>query len=378
MLPALSLAAALAVAVSTAPAGPGSVNRIIGDASWLAAYGRPPGPADSEDDRIRAHLAFVESWLRTHEPAGLAAPLRAERARNLDRLHAYWTAGVFPRNDGHPDPRRPTFIDAAGHICAVGYLVEESAGRALAEEVARADRYGYLEEMKIPALDAWAAGSGLTKHELAMIQPSYEWLRKNAGAPTAEELATAVRGISAATDLCFYGAVPDRGFDGVVSIDVLVQPDGALTKAIVRHDGDARGLSACLTARLLEIRFDAFEGAPTRVNGTIAPPARLAPDGRLSDLWVAGVVRAAEPRFAKCLGGLAARVTFTVDPKSGAIRAEPAVKLWKHETVSHSARATACVTKELRALRFGAYAGAPVGLFVFVPFDDADIYEHKD
>jgi len=68
------------------------------------------------------------------------------------------------------------FIDDFGNVCAVGYLIERSVGRALPEQIARLHRFEYLEDIAaaMPEVRAWIASSGLTLDELASIQPGYE------------------------------------------------------------------------------------------------------------------------------------------------------------------------------------------------------------
>jgi hypothetical protein len=82
-------------------------------------------------------------------------------------------AGVFPRNYDFPGERRPCFIDRNGRLCAVGYLVAETAGRPVAERINAAHQYDLIADMRTPALAKWVQQSGLTKAECALIQPSY-------------------------------------------------------------------------------------------------------------------------------------------------------------------------------------------------------------
>jgi hypothetical protein len=107
--------------------------------------------------------------LRAVPIQNISPALRAERMKNLDRLHEYRVRGIFPSN-----PRtiaRPCFIDNSGNICAVGYLVERSAGRAVAEAISDRYRHAFIDEMNSPLLERWIASSGLTSTEAAMIQP---------------------------------------------------------------------------------------------------------------------------------------------------------------------------------------------------------------
>ncbi|MFD1468055.1 hypothetical protein ACFQ48_07445 [Hymenobacter caeli] len=156
-----------------ASAALGPVNPVVGDASFVARFGR--GPTDETPDvlRIQTHLAYAEQRLRQCTPEALPAALRQRRAHLLDLLHAYWQAGVFPRNAAPDGQRHPCFIDGAGRICAVGYLVEQTAGRAAAECINRRFQYSNLLDMRDDALGRWVAQSGLSLADCALIQPTY-------------------------------------------------------------------------------------------------------------------------------------------------------------------------------------------------------------
>ncbi len=68
------------------------------------------------------------------------------------------------------------FIDTKGTICAVGYLIEQSAGRPLAEKIAASHRYSFIEDIAkdMPEVRDWVAASGFTLDELGQIQPGYQ------------------------------------------------------------------------------------------------------------------------------------------------------------------------------------------------------------
>lgn len=171
----ISMACLLSCGVPPAPAPlhTDSINLVLGDESFVARFGRLPTPADDEDLRIRVHLEYVLESLRRRSTAGLSPEARAARARSLERLAAYIQRGEFPRDDEHPDARRPTFIDSRGRICAVGYLLEQELGRQAAAAIAAGFKYAFVREIDSPVLNAWAASSGLTPEELEMIQPTY-------------------------------------------------------------------------------------------------------------------------------------------------------------------------------------------------------------
>jgi hypothetical protein len=147
-------------------------NHHIGDAGFIASHGRTPLPAD-EHARIHDHFTYVRAILASR-PA--TRPEFAERRRQL--LHYfddYIAKDIAPLNV-HVPWRTPVFIDDHGTICAVGYLIEQSVGRALPEQIAVNHRYDYIEDIAnaMPEVAAWVASSGFTLDELASIQPGYE------------------------------------------------------------------------------------------------------------------------------------------------------------------------------------------------------------
>ena len=152
-----------------------SVNPILGDDSYESKFGMKPDGQSGEALRIRTHLEYVEGLLRQRDVSTLPAALQQKRQTMIDLLHQYITAGIFPSNFDYPSQRIPCFIDRNGKICAVGYLVEKTAGRQVAEQINKEHRYEKLLAMNDRNVDAWISGSGLTKLECAMIQPSYGW-----------------------------------------------------------------------------------------------------------------------------------------------------------------------------------------------------------
>jgi hypothetical protein len=150
-----------------------AVNPLIGDVSFVETFGYKPGATTSEDLRIKTHLLYVENLLRTKDVASISPQLRAKRTRLLDLLHDYATTGIFPRNYDYTDQRQPCFIDKDNRICAVGYLIEKSAGRPVAEAINTKHKYDRLLAMNDEMVDGWIESSGLSKQECAMIQPTY-------------------------------------------------------------------------------------------------------------------------------------------------------------------------------------------------------------
>lgn len=127
---------------------------------------------ERDRERIRTHLERVEAELRAKDVSHLSPEERRARERNLDRLHAYWKDGEFPRNDV-TDERTPIFIDRDGRECAVGYLMVESGWDEEAEAIAERENLKRLPNMTSPEVADWLEQSGLTAEEATRIQPSY-------------------------------------------------------------------------------------------------------------------------------------------------------------------------------------------------------------
>lgn len=151
------------------------INAILRDFSYTQKFGHAPDEKSDETVRIKTHLEFVEKVLRMKDVSSLPVALQKNRMHVIDLLHDYWTAGIFPRNFDFPDMRIPCFIDRENRICAVGYLVEQTAGREIAEQINSEFQYSNLLDMSDATIDSWIASSGLTKKECAMIQPTYEY-----------------------------------------------------------------------------------------------------------------------------------------------------------------------------------------------------------
>jgi hypothetical protein len=152
---------------------PDGANHHLGDASFVAAYGHEPGLRDREPDRMHAHLAYVHAWLASR-PA-TRPELAERRAMILQHLADYVAKGTTPKNE-HVPWRTPVFIDDHGTICAVGYLIQQTAGDELPKAIAAAHRYDYIEDIAkaMPEVAAWIDGSGFTLEEIASIQPAYQ------------------------------------------------------------------------------------------------------------------------------------------------------------------------------------------------------------
>jgi hypothetical protein len=148
-------------------------NHHVGDEGFIEAYGRTPHDhVDAEPLRMHSHFTHVRRWLTDRKAT--KPELEEKRKEILGYFDEYIAKGTTPQN-AHVPWRTPVFIDDHGTICAVGYLIEKTAGRPLAEKVAREHRYNVLEDIAaaMPEVRSWVEASGFTLEELASIQPGY-------------------------------------------------------------------------------------------------------------------------------------------------------------------------------------------------------------
>ena len=90
------LVSSAAYAVPPGSKLPHGANHHIGDASFVAAFGRAPTDKDPERVRMTTHLRHVHDWLASR-PA-TKPELAATRAKILASLDAYVAKGTTPKN----------------------------------------------------------------------------------------------------------------------------------------------------------------------------------------------------------------------------------------------------------------------------------------
>ncbi len=146
------------------------INVVLGDESFIAAYGRKPDLNTPHSLRIETHLAYVETKLRQSSVSHLPTHLQQKRQQLLDLLQQYREAGEFPQSDGYSKQPKPCFMDKNGTICAIGYLIEQTEGRTVAERINALHPYNYIQDMDMPEVQQWIANSGFTEEECRMIQ----------------------------------------------------------------------------------------------------------------------------------------------------------------------------------------------------------------
>lgn len=173
VLPFLLLLAFLYVINDNDSNASGAINAVIGDESYIQLHGELPEKHTPDSIRIQTHLEYVEGVLRNRPTDHLTTEQVNNRQKYLDLLNEYIALGEFPHNDGHPDNRRPTFVSENGHICAVGWLVKQTSGSEIVQEINSEYKYDYIQDIDHPVFLEWADQSGFTIEELAMIQPAY-------------------------------------------------------------------------------------------------------------------------------------------------------------------------------------------------------------
>jgi hypothetical protein len=146
-------------------------NHHTGDDGFVDHLQREPKPGE---DKLRMHEHFVAVRARLAAKHATRPELEAKRQKILAYLDRYIEQGTTPDNT-HLPWSTPVFIDDKGTICAVGYLIEQSAGRPLAEKIATHHRYDFIEDIAkdMPEVRAWVEQSGFTLDELGQIQPGY-------------------------------------------------------------------------------------------------------------------------------------------------------------------------------------------------------------
>jgi hypothetical protein len=125
-----------------------------------------------EDWRLRQHFKRVEKTLRRRDVSDLSPSQQAAREKQLECLHDYGERSIFPRNHSR-NLYTPCFIDSDRRECAVAHLLMQSEQTQLVQSIVTNANYAYVPQMKFPELANWAAESGLTKEEVALIQPGY-------------------------------------------------------------------------------------------------------------------------------------------------------------------------------------------------------------
>lgn len=355
------------------------VNRILGDRSYLEAFGEPPSEDTSDARRIATHLSYVEGLLRSRDVSSWPAERRVARAVNLDRLNAYWRAGRFPRSP-EQQPRHPRFVDADAvfsgeesepRICAVGHLYAQDRGVAAAEAVSVEHEFAYIEQIHDEDLAAWAASSGLDPDELAMIQPGYGWLDRpgprpiRQPAPSPEQVRARLAALEGQANQCIHRHLSPRdAHPAEISVRVQVAPGGRLQSLQFSPGALSKGAEQCLAGVVSSgLSFRPFNGAVVEASQRWAV---IGPTGRNRTLNVAytpvlleradtGVQRCAAAHLTAPRAKAELLAEILLDPRGKA-------SLQKLEGVTVNEAFTGCVRAEIEALPAPTFRGKPTAV----------------
>ena len=154
-----------------------TLNPVIGNQSQMIHFIYLPGIEISETAKIASHLIYAELLLRSKDVSHLSATEIEKREIVLNHLHTYILNMQFPSNTKYQNQRAPCFLDENGNVCAVGYLVQETAGFESVLAINETYQYADISEMDQKTIEDWAIENGLTLEECALIQPTYDWVK---------------------------------------------------------------------------------------------------------------------------------------------------------------------------------------------------------
>lgn len=165
------------------------MNPLIGDKAFGGsdATSSPASRMDmTEVDKVKLHLTFVLEQLKVsnHYEKG-NGQVKDRRTKLLSALEKYIETGRFPKHeDGcFSDERKPCFLDSGGTPCAVAHIMQESGpdGELLADAIASSHKHHTIHQIAqdytlSPAITSWMGQNGFQLSELAVIQPTYEFV----------------------------------------------------------------------------------------------------------------------------------------------------------------------------------------------------------
>jgi hypothetical protein len=131
----------------------------------------------SEADRIAMHLTCTIDLLAARTPTQAPPAAIQKRASLLGELRTYAERRQFPQNTSM-HRRTPVFVDDQGNRCAVAHLLCVSGYTALVERIQREMNLSYIHDLPQAELNEWASLHGFRVNELALIQPSYHFMKE--------------------------------------------------------------------------------------------------------------------------------------------------------------------------------------------------------
>jgi len=131
-------------------------------ASILVGLALASSPASAAPDKSEPELAAPDR-------AKLREELIAQRKINLERLHAYRVARVYPHNL-YEEGKKNVWKDRDDHLCAVATMMEKGGQHDLVERTAQDQNFVRIADLASGPLIDWVLVSGLTQEEAVMIQ----------------------------------------------------------------------------------------------------------------------------------------------------------------------------------------------------------------
>ncbi len=126
-----------------------------------------------EHIRLYLHFSVVLERLRSDPAISRLVPeIQRNRKILLARLEHYRNGGIFPQHSLGGLPM-PYFFDRDQRPCAVAALLTDTGKERIAREIANLDNHARVRAMPFTPLQNWSKHYGISKSDLARIQPQY-------------------------------------------------------------------------------------------------------------------------------------------------------------------------------------------------------------
>lgn len=145
----------------------------------------------SEIDKIRCHLSFALREVKNSNNAissAIGVQPQHRRTELLSILERYIESRRFPKHEDENaiNERKPCFVDSSDTPCAVAHLMRESGadGQLLASAIATSHKHHTIEKILqdiefCNKIKFWTDKFGFQPSELALIQPTYEFVAES-------------------------------------------------------------------------------------------------------------------------------------------------------------------------------------------------------
>jgi hypothetical protein len=148
-------------------------NRILLERNLAALWGANSELDTENHARISNRLTYVQQLLNLRPTPHLNEAQISNRTHLLYLLGRYADRGVFPKDYEQHSGARLCFKDEDGRRCAVGFLIEQTHGRDLADRIC-GTHIDLMDGHTRLALSGWMRVNGVNEEELALIQPGFQ------------------------------------------------------------------------------------------------------------------------------------------------------------------------------------------------------------